>query len=202
VRGSSPSRGHDVVAAGQLALPRGRRAPHTRGGRRDRLRYHRVSGGCESQRAGRPFPGGAGVGPRAGADGAGRTGGIAAEIEKYEHEAERQSREDLERLVAEKLPQGLKRRTAALADTAADETCRPAGEWVAGFILVVRRGMAGDIVSRSTRATRRSLKPLRTRCSSSVVQSGPQPAAVAGRVRTRPRFRCQRRSVLTRPVAR
>jgi nucleotide-binding universal stress UspA family protein len=67
----------------------------------------------------------------------------STEIDKYERDSERQSRQDLERLVAEKLPPGLACRTVVLVGAAAEAIVNVAEQEAADLIVIATHGRTG-----------------------------------------------------------
>ena len=67
----------------------------------------------------------------------------SAEMEKYERDAEQQSREDLERLVSEKLPSGLACRTVVMAGAPAETIVSLAEKEAADLIVIATHGRTG-----------------------------------------------------------
>ncbi|MBN2466349.1 universal stress protein [candidate division WOR-3 bacterium] len=67
----------------------------------------------------------------------------ATEIDKYERDSERQSREDLDRLVVEKLPPGLVCRTIVQVGQAAEAIVRLAEQEAADLIVIATHGRTG-----------------------------------------------------------
>jgi nucleotide-binding universal stress UspA family protein len=65
------------------------------------------------------------------------------EIDRFQRDAERRSREDLERLVAEKLPSGLVCRTMVLVGAAAEAVVQLAEQEAADLIVIATHGRTG-----------------------------------------------------------
>jgi universal stress protein A len=67
----------------------------------------------------------------------------SAEIEKHERDSKQQSRQDLERLISEKLPSGLACRTVVAVGAAAEKIVSVAEKEAADLIVIATHGRTG-----------------------------------------------------------
>jgi len=110
-----------------------------------------------------------------------------AEIEKYEREAERQSRHDLEQLASERLPERLACRTVVMVGAAADAIVDIAEKEAADLIVIATHGRTGwrrlAFGSVAEKVIRTATRPVLVVQSPSQAQhgSGAQPGEDKGR---------------------